>query len=211
MLAGAGLGDDPGLAHAPRQQDLAQHVVDLVRAGVVQLVPLEIDLGAAQALGQTLGEIERARPADVVFPQVVHLVPETLVGLGLFVFLFQRQDQRHQRFRDEAAAVIAEAALFVGAGHEGIEKIVGHAAPRVGFAALNIAATPGRKAFVRRPLPRPSRARPGTSYRARGAGNGNGAPGGAPFQTLGPVRLRGSAVARTGRSRRPWRPCPPPA
>ena len=48
VLAGARLGDDARLAHAPRQQDLAEHVVDLVRAGVVELVALEIDLGAAE-------------------------------------------------------------------------------------------------------------------------------------------------------------------
>ena len=57
VLAGPGLGDDPGFAHAPRQQDLAQHVVDLVRAGMVELVALQIDLGAAEMLGQPLGEI----------------------------------------------------------------------------------------------------------------------------------------------------------
>ena len=47
VLAGAGLGDDPLLAHAAGEQDLAEHVVHLVRAGVVQLVALEVDLGAA--------------------------------------------------------------------------------------------------------------------------------------------------------------------
>ena len=43
MLTGAGFGDDARLAHAPREQDLAEHIVDLVRAGVVQLFALEID------------------------------------------------------------------------------------------------------------------------------------------------------------------------
>ena len=71
VLAGARLGDDARLAHAARQQDLAEAVVDLVRAGVIELVALEVDLGAgpaaggrrnlAQVLGETLGEIERAR------------------------------------------------------------------------------------------------------------------------------------------------------
>ncbi len=56
MLASAGLGDDALLAHAAGQQDLAHHIVDLVRAGVVQLVALEIDLGAAQVLGEALGK-----------------------------------------------------------------------------------------------------------------------------------------------------------
>ena len=73
VLAGAGLGDDPALAHAPRQQDLAEHVVDLVRAGVVELVALEIDLGAAEMPGQPLGEIERARPADIMLEVIVEL------------------------------------------------------------------------------------------------------------------------------------------
>jgi hypothetical protein len=59
VLAGAGLGDDAGLAHAAGQHDLAQHVVDLVRAGVVELVALHVDLRAAQMLGQPFGEVER--------------------------------------------------------------------------------------------------------------------------------------------------------
>ena len=76
MLAGAGLRDDARLAHAAGEQDLAEAIVDLVRAGVVELVALEVDLCAAapagrgrhfaQMLGQPLGEIERARPAGVV-------------------------------------------------------------------------------------------------------------------------------------------------
>ena len=41
-------------------------VVDLVRAGVVQILALEIDLRAAAMPGQPLGEIERARPADIM-------------------------------------------------------------------------------------------------------------------------------------------------
>ena len=73
VLAGAGLGDDAGLAHAPGQQDLAHAGVDLVRAGVVQLVALEVDLGAAEMPGQPLGEPQRAGPADVVLQVVVQL------------------------------------------------------------------------------------------------------------------------------------------
>ena len=49
VLAGAGLRDDARLAHAAGEQDLAEAIVDLVRAGVVQLVALEVDLCAAAA------------------------------------------------------------------------------------------------------------------------------------------------------------------
>ena len=41
VLAGAGLGDEALLAHALGQQRLAEHVVDLVRPGVVEVLALE--------------------------------------------------------------------------------------------------------------------------------------------------------------------------
>ena len=55
VLTSAGFRDDAGFAHPPGQQDLAHGVVDLVRAGVVELISLEINLGAAQIFGQALG------------------------------------------------------------------------------------------------------------------------------------------------------------
>ena len=43
VLAGAGLGDDAPLAHPLGQQGLAERVVDLVGAGVVEVLALEVD------------------------------------------------------------------------------------------------------------------------------------------------------------------------
>ena len=102
--AGAGLGDDARLAHALRQHDLAEHIVHLVRAGVVEVLALEIDLRAAEMRGQALGEIERRRPADIMREMAVHLALEGGIGLGRGVGLLQIEDQRHQRLGDEAAA-----------------------------------------------------------------------------------------------------------
>jgi hypothetical protein len=82
MLAGAGLGDDPVLAHAPGEQDLAHDVVDLVGARMVELVALEIDLRPAEMLGQPLGEIERRGPADIMLEERVELLAKGRVGLG---------------------------------------------------------------------------------------------------------------------------------
>ncbi|BFO20673.1 hypothetical protein SHKM778_70610 [Streptomyces sp. KM77-8] len=53
VLAGAGLGDDAGLAHALGEQGLAEHVVDLVGAGVVQVLALEEDPCSAGVPGET--------------------------------------------------------------------------------------------------------------------------------------------------------------
>ena len=68
VLAGAGLGDDPRLAHALGEQRLAERVVDLVRAGVVEVLALEPDL-AARRLAEPLGVVERRGAADVVAQQ----------------------------------------------------------------------------------------------------------------------------------------------
>ena len=113
VLAGAGLGDDAALAHAARQQDLAEHVVDLVRAGMVQLVAFEIELGAAEMPGQPLGEIERARPPDIMVEVIGQLGVEVRVVPGRVVGLLDRQDQRHQRLGDIAPAIDAEMAARV--------------------------------------------------------------------------------------------------
>jgi hypothetical protein len=106
MLAGAGFGDDPGLAHALGQQDLPEAVVDLVRAGVVQLVALEVDLRAAEMLGQPLGEIERRRPAGVMGVEVIELGlkagsffasgPIPLPGRGSAASAFRRRSGRRK-------------------------------------------------------------------------------------------------------------------
>ena len=62
VLARAGFGDDAALAHAPRQQDLAERVVDFVRAGVEQIFALEIDARAAAC------SVRRARRSGVGRP-----------------------------------------------------------------------------------------------------------------------------------------------
>ena len=80
MLASAGFCDNPRLTHTDGEQYLANAVVDLVRAGVVQLVALEPDLRAfacgcvlTDFLGEALGIIKRRRTADIMLQQIVKL------------------------------------------------------------------------------------------------------------------------------------------
>ena len=69
-------------------------------------------------LGETLGEIKRRRPADIVAEIAVHFRLKRRIGLGLRIGLFQIENQRHQRFRDKASAEIAEMPALVGTGAE---------------------------------------------------------------------------------------------
>jgi hypothetical protein len=114
VLAGAGLGDDPLLADALGQERLAEHIVDLVRARVVEVLALEQDPGAAAVLGEPLHLGDRARPAGVVALQPVELGeegrvhPHGLVGLGQLV------EGGDQRLGHEPPAVHAEVPARVG-------------------------------------------------------------------------------------------------
>ena len=76
VLAGAGLGDHARLAHALGEQRLADGVVDLVRAGVVQVLALEVDLRAAELFAPASRVIERARTADEVLELALELGDE---------------------------------------------------------------------------------------------------------------------------------------
>ena len=104
MLPGAGFGDHPLLAHALHQQPLAHDVVDLVRAGVVQVFPLDVDLGTTQVLAQIFQMGERRGAAGVARHQGNIGVPEGRVGLGVSEGRGQFPNGFVQDFRDEGAA-----------------------------------------------------------------------------------------------------------
>ncbi len=113
VLACAGLGDHAPLAHAPGDQRLADGVVDLVRAGVVEVFALEPDLRAASLLGQALGVIDRAGPADIVLELVVELGLERRVLAHAQVFAPELVEGVHQGLGDEHAAERSEMAARV--------------------------------------------------------------------------------------------------
>ena len=114
MHARAGLGDDALLAHALGQQSLADGVVDLVRAGMVKVFALQVDLRAAQALRQALGVIDRAGTPDIVLQLVGEFGLEFGIVAETQVLLAQLFHGRNQRLGHVDAAVGAEVAVFIG-------------------------------------------------------------------------------------------------
>ncbi|MOA07868.1 hypothetical protein D3C78_1275950 [compost metagenome] len=108
MLARAGLGNDALLAHALGQHRLADHVVDLVRAGMVQLFALEVDLGAAHFSAHAGRMVDGRRPAHVVVELGRELGDEFGVVLVACVGLAQLGQRVGQGFTGKAAAIAAE-------------------------------------------------------------------------------------------------------
>ena len=119
MLAGPRLGDDARLAHAPRQQRLPDTVIDLVRAGVVEVLALQIDPGTAGLTCQPFGKGQGGWAAHIVLQVVVKLPLKLRVLTGVFIMFGELPQRVHERFRNEATAIRAEATLSIGDGRSG--------------------------------------------------------------------------------------------
>ena len=114
VLAGAGLGDELLLAHVLGEQALAHAVVELVRAGVVEVLALEVDLRAAVLERERARVVHRRRPALEVLAQVAQLRDEGRVVLDLVVRLGDLGEGRLELRRQVLPAVLAEEPGLVG-------------------------------------------------------------------------------------------------
>ena len=118
VLTGPGLGDHARLADALREDGLAEHVVDLVGAGVVEVFALQDDAGTARVLGEPrhLGDDRRTPRVGAV--QLVEFGVERRVGLRLVPGRGQLVERGDQGFGDEPSAEVAEVRALLRA--EGI-------------------------------------------------------------------------------------------
>ena len=118
VLPGAGLGDDALLAHAHGQQDLAQGVVDLVGAGVGQVLPLEVRRGTrpartAAAPGTAASAGRRSRSAaSCSSAKEDRVVAVRLVGLSR-VPRERRRGSRARSARRRGRSVVAVSPCLV--------------------------------------------------------------------------------------------------
>ena len=108
MLASAGFGDDARLAHAAGEHGLADAVVHLVRASMVQVFALEVDLCAAQNVRPAFGVVDRARTTDVVFQVVFELGDELRITQGGRIGFLQLIEGRNQGLGNKESTVGSE-------------------------------------------------------------------------------------------------------
>jgi hypothetical protein len=116
VLTGTGLGDDAFLAHAAGEDGLADGVVDLVGAGVIEVFALGVDLGATEFLGEALAVVEARGPAYEFVEVAVELFVEGGVVPGPFVLGVELLDGGDECLGDEDSAVRPEVAGGVGNG-----------------------------------------------------------------------------------------------
>ena len=116
VLTGAGLGDDAGLAHALGEQGLAEHIVDLVAAGVVEVLSLEED-AAAEFFAETMAFRQRRRTARVGAQQMIEFIAERGITPGIAEGPVEFLTRGNQGLRDVHAAEVAEATRLGGFGH----------------------------------------------------------------------------------------------
>jgi hypothetical protein len=107
VLARAGLRDDPLLAEPAGDERLAKGVVDLVRAGVAEVLALQID---GLPLREPLRSVERGGAADVVALQPAQLGEKAGVVLDLRPAALQLVQGGDERLGHVAPAVGAEVA-----------------------------------------------------------------------------------------------------
>ncbi len=113
VLARARLGDDALLAHAHGEERLAEHVVDLVRAGVAEVLALQVDPGAPRVTRQPLGEVQRRRPAGIARQELGEAAAKARVAPGRAEGALELDERAHERLGDEAAPEAAEVAAGV--------------------------------------------------------------------------------------------------
>ena len=114
MLTGTGFGDDASLAHPLREQGLPEHIVDLVRSGVIEVLALEEDPRATGLVAEPGGLIQRRRAPGVLALESVEFGEVVLVGAHLEIGGGDLVDDRHQRLGHMSSPVHTEVATLVG-------------------------------------------------------------------------------------------------
>ena len=114
VLTCACFGNDARFAHALGQHGLPNGVVDFVRAGVVQVFALQIDLSAAHFTAHASCVIDGGGASHKVRQFIFELGQKLGVVLVLGVGLAQFENGVRQCFTDKAAAINAKVAGGIG-------------------------------------------------------------------------------------------------
>ena len=105
VLTGSGLRNDTGFPHFLRQQYLTEHVVDLMCAGMVQILALQVNLRAAKILRHMCRIVQAGGPTGILIEQLCQLPVKFRIIFIMKVCLFQFDHCIHQCLWDILASV----------------------------------------------------------------------------------------------------------
>ena len=108
VLAGPGFRNKSCFPHFLGQKRLAQYIVDLMGAGVVQIFSFQINLCSAQIFCHFFCVIESAGTSAVVLQQIFQLLLKFSVFFVMIVRSFQLDHRVHQSFRNILSSVHPE-------------------------------------------------------------------------------------------------------
>src|SRR5712692_4820099 len=108
VLARTGLGDDALLAHLDGEQRLSDRVVELVGAGMAEVLALEMDVRPAEMLAQPVRRVKRRRPSDEGMAVTGELELKLGVRFGFMPYVLQLLERAHQRLGHVLAAIRTE-------------------------------------------------------------------------------------------------------
>src|SRR5437867_3141508 len=114
VLSGAGLGDDALLLHPLGDQRLADGVVDLVRASVIEILALQKEAKASAEFCELRSVSERSRTANVIRQDVVELAAKCAVASDFSIRGVELVERRHQRLGNVSATEFAKVAVAIG-------------------------------------------------------------------------------------------------
>ena len=114
MLPSAGLSNDAFLAHALREQNLTEGVVDFVRAGMEKIFAFQVNLRSANVCRQSLRVKQWRRSPGVIAEQLVEFAPELVVGPRAQEIFGKLLQGRDQDFWNVASAKLTPVSVFVG-------------------------------------------------------------------------------------------------
>src|SRR5436190_3224420 len=115
VLTGPGFSDHAVFPHPLDEQGLAEAVVDLVRAGVQQVLALQVDFCTANFFGESPGEKQRSWAPGEGLQEFAQSRFESRIAFGAFVFTLELFERGHEGLRNVTPTPRAEAA---GAGDE---------------------------------------------------------------------------------------------
>ena len=113
MLSRAGLGRDARLVHPHGEQSLPESVVHLVRAGVAEILALQINFRAAEFRAEIFAQVKRRRASDVLARALLELGAKFWIAARLFVGALELEQRGHQGFGDVLSAELAEVAAAI--------------------------------------------------------------------------------------------------